>query len=190
MKLVFATHNLNKLKEIKALLPDHISLLSLGDINCTEDIAETADAIEGNALLKAEYVKKTYGYNCFADDTGLEVEALAGEPGVYSARYAGEEKDDEANVQKLLHNLENENNRKAHFKTVIALCLEEEKKTFTGICKGSILEEKRGKHGFGYDPVFKPEGEALSFAEMEMNKKAAMSHRGKAFGKLISFLEE
>ncbi|MDT0647561.1 non-canonical purine NTP diphosphatase [Zunongwangia sp. F260] len=190
MKLVFATHNRNKLKEINALLPDSITLLSLDDIDCLEDIPETADTIEGNALLKAQYVKKNYGYDCFADDTGLEVEALSGEPGVYSARYAGEEKDDEANIQKLLANLKDKQNRRAQFKTVIALSLNNNEELFTGICAGSILKEQRGTNGFGYDPVFKPEGEELSFAEMEMNKKAAISHRGKAFGKLISFLKE
>ncbi|MDT0689872.1 non-canonical purine NTP diphosphatase [Salegentibacter sp. F188] len=190
MKLVFATHNQNKLKEIKALLPESIELLSLNDINCVEDIPETADTIEGNALLKAEYVKENYGYDCFADDTGIEVEALEGKPGVFSARYAGEEKNDEANIQKLLTNLKEKKNRRAQFKTVIALCLEDNKDIFTGICKGRVLEEKRGTNGFGYDPVFKPEGEELSFAEMAMGKKAAISHRGKAFKKLISFLKE
>ena len=190
MELVFATHNRNKLKEIKALLPESIELLSLNDINCTEDIPETADTIEGNALLKAEYVKENYGYDCFADDTGLEVDVLGGEPGVYSARYAGEEKDDKANIQKLLENLKEQQNRRAQFKTVIALCLNDNRKIFTGICKGIILEEKRGTNGFGYDPVFKPEGEEVSFAEMEMSKKAAISHRGKAFNQLISYLKE
>lgn len=190
MELVFATHNQNKLKEIKELLPDNITLLSLNDINCIEDIPETADTIEGNASLKAEYVRENYGYDCFADDTGLEVEALDGEPGVYSARYAGEEKNDEANIQKLLKNLEEKDDRRAQFKTVIALNFKNNTKLFTGICKGQILEEKRGKNGFGYDPVFIPKGEELSFAEMEMSKKAAMSHRGKAFRMLISFLKE
>ncbi|MDT0678051.1 non-canonical purine NTP diphosphatase [Autumnicola musiva] len=190
MNLVFATHNKNKLAEVKALLPKHINLLSLDDIGCTEDIAETADTIDGNAILKAEYVRRRYGYDCFADDTGLEVEALAGAPGVYSARFAGDDKNDEANIEKLLKHLKGKDNRKAQFKTVIALNLKENENLFTGICKGEILEEKQGEKGFGYDPVFKPEGKDKSFAEMNMSEKTEISHRGNAFRQLISYLAE
>ncbi|MDT0644741.1 non-canonical purine NTP diphosphatase [Zunongwangia sp. F363] len=190
MELVFATHNKNKMAEIKALLPKNIKLLSLDDIGCTEDIPETADTIDGNAILKAEYVRRRYGYDCFADDTGLEVEALAGAPGVFSARFAGDEKNDEANVQKLLKHLEGKSDRRAQFKTVIALNLKDNENLFTGICKGEILEERRGAKGFGYDPVFRPEGKEQSFAEMDMGEKAAVSHRGKAFRELIAYLSQ
>ncbi|WBL20899.1 MULTISPECIES: non-canonical purine NTP diphosphatase [unclassified Zunongwangia] len=190
MELVFATHNKNKFKEIEAMLPEHITLLSLDDIGCTEDIAETADTIDGNAILKAEYVRHRYGYNCFADDTGLEVEALAGAPGVYSARYAGEQKDDKANIKKLLEQLENKESRKARFKTVIALNLKDNENLFTGICKGHITETASGAKGFGYDPVFRPEGYDRTFAEMEMQEKAKISHRGKAFSELIDYLSK
>ena len=190
MELVFATHNSNKFKEIEAMLPDHISLLSLDDIGCTEDIAETADTIDGNAILKAEYVRHRYGYNCFADDTGLEVDALAGSPGVYSARYDGDQKDDKANVAKLLEQLKDKESRKAHFKTVIALNLKNNENLFTGICEGKIIEERRGEKGFGYDPVFVPNGYDRTFAEMEMKEKAEISHRGKAFKALIDYLSK
>ncbi|WP_373056477.1 non-canonical purine NTP diphosphatase [Zunongwangia sp. H14] len=190
MELVFATHNKNKLTEIKAMLPHHIKLLSLDDIGCTEDIPETADTIDGNAILKAEYVRRRYGYDCFADDTGLEVEALAGAPGVFSARFAGDEKNDDANVQKLLEHLKGKDNRKARFKTVIALNLTNNENLFTGICQGEILEERRGKKGFGYDPVFKPDGKTQSFAEMNLREKAEISHRGKAFRDLIAYLAQ
>lgn len=190
MELVFATHNENKLIEIKALLPHYITLLSLDDIGCNEEIPETADTIEGNAILKAEHVKHRYGYDCFADDTGIEVEALNGEPGVYSARYAGEDKNDEANVKKLLKQLENENNRNAQFKTAIALNLDENENLFTGICKGEIIKKQRGDKGFGYDPVFKPIGFEKTFAEMSLNEKSEISHRGKAFRALIAYLSK
>ena len=147
MKLVFATNNLNKLKEVQALVPDHIQLLSLADIGCTEDIPETQPTIEGNAFQKAEYLVKNYGYNCFADDTGLEVHALNNEPGVYSARYAGPQRNSDDNMEKLLKNLKDKSNRKAQFKTVIALHLNGVLKTFTGICKGEILHQKQGEKG-------------------------------------------
>ena len=188
MQLVFATNNLNKLKEVKALLPKEIILLSMEDIGCQEDIPETQPTIEGNAIQKAEYIKKNYGYDCFADDTGLEVAVLNGEPGVFSARYAGEQKNPLDNMDKLLYNLKGENNRSAQFKTVIALNIKNELYTFTGLCKGIILNEKRGEKGFGYDPIFQPEGYNLTFAEMNLELKNQIGHRGKAINKLVSFL--
>ncbi len=190
MELVFATHNKNKLKEIKFLLPHYIKLLSLDDIGCTEEIPETADTIEGNAILKAEHVKHRYGYNCFADDTGLEVEALNGEPGVLSARYAGDDKNDAANLRKLLSKLENNDNRKAQFKTAIALNLNDRQNLFTGICKGEIIKESRGDKGFGYDPIFKPNDFEKTFAELSLTEKSKVSHRGKAFRELIAYLSK
>ena len=190
MKLVFATNNPNKIKEVAALLPKEINLLSLEEIGCIEDIPETADTIEGNALQKMKYVKQKYGLDGFADDTGLEVDALNGEPGVFSARYAGSIRSSEANIQKLLGKLQNKTSRKARFKTVIALCLEGEIHTFEGICRGSITSEKRGSDGFGYDPVFQPEGASKTFAEMELSEKSKLSHRGIAVRKLCAFLSE
>lgn len=187
-KIVFATNNQNKVLEIKALLPPGFEVLSLEDIGCTEEIPETSQTIEGNALQKAHFIKDKYGYDCFADDTGLEVEALSGEPGVYSARYAGEEKNDEANIKKLLVNLKDSSNRRARFKTVIALYHNDQSHTFTGICEGEILREKKGDHGFGYDPVFQPLESTKSFAEMELLEKSELSHRGKATRKLVDFL--
>lgn len=188
MKLVFATHNPNKFKEIKSMLPSHIELLSLTDIGCVEDIEETGDTIDENAMIKAEYVRNHYGYDCFADDTGLEVESLAGAPGVFSARYAGEEKNDEANIEKLLDQLKKRDDRSARFKTVIALNLKGNQNLFTGICEGTILEEKTGNSGFGYDPIFQPKGYSKSFAEMDMSEKAKISHRGIAFRELVEYL--
>lgn len=190
MKLVFASNNSNKAKEIQAQLPENIHLLSLEEIGCKEDIAETASTIEGNALLKARYVKQKYGYDCFADDTGLEVEALDGAPGVYSARYAGPQKNAEANMQKLLHELNEKSNRKAQFKTVIALCLGDEEFLFEGICKGEITTKKHGTDGFGYDPVFQPEGYKQTFAQMPMQLKNTIGHRGKAIQKLILYFKK
>lgn len=190
MKLVFASNNKNKIEEIKHQLPADIELLSLEDIGCTEDIPETADTIEGNAILKADYVTQKYGYNCFADDTGLEVEALNGEPGVYSARYAGEQKDANDNMDKLLLNLEGKSNRNAMFKTVITLNLNGEKHLFTGIVNGVITTNKTGDKGFGYDPIFKPEGLDLTFAQISMDEKAKLSHRGRAIQQLIAFLKK
>lgn len=189
MKLVFASNNKNKIAEIKQMLPKTIELLSLEDIGCTEDIPETADSIEENAILKANYVTQKYGYPCFADDTGLEVEILNGEPGVYSARYAGEQKNADDNMNKLLNNLKDKKNRMAQFKTIITLNINNEQHLFEGIIKGEIISEKRGIKGFGYDPIFVPKGFSTTFAEMEMSEKAKLSHRGIATRKLISFLE-
>ncbi len=188
IKLVFATHNKNKFKEIQALVPDHIELLSLQEIGCDEDIEETGDTIDANAIIKAEYVRSRYGYDCFADDTGLEVESLAGAPGVYSARYAGEKKDDAANRKKLLNQLEERDDRTARFKTVIALSLKDNENLFTGICEGSITKEERGENGFGYDPIFQPKGFDKTFAEMNLEEKSGISHRAKAFKELIDYL--
>ncbi|OAB78884.1 non-canonical purine NTP diphosphatase [Cochleicola gelatinilyticus] len=188
MKLVFATHNMNKFKEVKLLLPKHVELLSLNDIGCTEDIEETADTIEGNAALKASFVKQRYGFDCFADDTGLEVSALDGEPGVFSARYAGPEKDSEANIAKLLIKLKGEKDRSARFKTAIALALHDEHTMFLGICDGVITEEKKGVDGFGYDPVFLPNNFTTTFAEMSIADKNEIGHRGKAMRQLIEYL--
>ena len=164
-KIVFATNNPHKLAEVRALLTDW-EIVSLSDIGCTEDIPETATTLEGNAKLKANYITKKYHLNCFADDTGLEVEALNGEPGVYSARYAGNQSDSEANLQKVLQNLRGKSNKLAQFRTVIALNLENKTHLFEGICKGSILSKKTGVSGFGYDPIFQPKGFSKSFAEM------------------------
>ena len=189
-KLIFATHNENKLKEVQRLLPPHFKILSLDDIGCTEDIPETADSIDGNAIQKAEYIKKYYKYDCFADDTGLEVDALSGAPGIYSARYAGEEKNETANITKLLKEMENTENRKARFKTVIALKMNDHEILFQGICPGEIMRSPRGIKGFGYDPVFQPEGHSKTFAEMEMSEKSEISHRGKAMRQLIKYLSE
>ncbi|WP_267740174.1 non-canonical purine NTP diphosphatase [Myroides injenensis] len=188
MKLVFASNNKNKIKEIKNQLPDTIEILSLEDIGCMVDIPETADTIEGNALLKADYIKRHYGYDCFADDSGLEVDALNGAPGVYSARYAGEKKNDDANIDKLLATLNKEENRKANFKTVITLHFQGETYHFTGIVNGSILKDRQGNEGFGYDPIFIADGMDKSFAEIGINEKNAISHRGKAVKQLVDFL--
>jgi len=188
MKLVFATNNINKLKEVQSLIPKNIELIGLKDIDCFEDIPETQETIEGNAKQKAEYIKKHYGYDCFADDTGLEVDALNGAPGVYSARYAGPQRNANDNMDKLLHVLDNHGNRNAQFKTVIALTLNDELKTFTGICKGEITEEKRGSHGFGYDPIFKADGYEQTFAQISFDEKNQIGHRGKAVRKLVDFL--
>ncbi len=188
IELVFATQNRNKMEEIQALMPSNVKLLCLKDINCTEDIPETAETIDGNAILKAEYVKNKLGYDCFADDTGLMVDALDGEPGVYSARYAGEHKNDIANMEKLLTNMEGKKNRKARFKTVIALNLNEHEILFTGICTGTITTQPRGDQGFGYDPVFQPDGSNKTFAEMTLLEKSQLSHRSKAVRELIDYL--
>ncbi len=190
MKLVFASNNKNKIQEIQALVPNTIQIVSLEDIGCTEDIPETANTIEGNAILKANYVTEKYGYNCFADDTGLEVEALNGAPGVYSARYAGEQKDANDNMDKLLSELSDKPNRKANFKTVIALNLNGKQNLFTGIINGKIIEEKIGTNGFGYDPIFVAEGYEKTFAELTMEEKSTISHRGIAVKELILFLQK
>ena len=188
MQLVFASNNKNKIREIQLLLPDAIKVLSLEDIGCYEEIPETADTIEGNAVLKANYVTEKYGYDCFADDTGLEVEALNGEPGVYSARYAGEQKDANDNMDKLLLNLKDKTNRSAQFKTVIALNLNGGQSLFTGIVKGTIISEKIGTNGFGYDPVFVAEGYHKTFAQLTIEEKSGISHRGLAVKQLVEFL--
>ncbi len=188
MKIVFATNNKNKVKEIKALLPKDIEILSLKDIGCTEEIEETEDTIEGNAKLKADYITKNYGYDCFADDTGLEVDALNGAPGVMSARYAGEDVTYEDNVQKMLKEMKGITNRASQFRTAIALNLKGKQYLFEGICKGEILEYKKGEKGFGYDPIFQPVGFDRSFAEMSLEEKGKISHRGLAIKKLIDFL--
>ena len=190
MKLVFASNNKNKIQEIQALVPSVIQIVSLEEIGCTEDIPETADTIEGNAILKANYVTEKYGYDCFADDTGLEVVALNGAPGVYSARYAGEQKDANDNMDKLLSELKDKSNRKANFKTVIALNLNGKQNLFTGIINGKIIEEKIGTNGFGYDPIFVAEGYKKTFAELTMEEKSTISHRGIAVKELILFLQK
>ncbi|MGC4039283.1 MAG: non-canonical purine NTP diphosphatase [Flavobacterium sp.] len=189
MKLVFASNNKNKIKEIQLLLPQTIEILSLEDIGCFEDIPETADTIEGNAILKADYVTKRFGYDCFADDTGLEVMALGGEPGVYSARYAGEQKDANDNMDKLLQNLTDKPDRSAQFKTVIALNLNGKQTLFTGIIKGKIIDEKIGANGFGYDPIFVANGYDKTFAELSIEEKSLISHRGLAVMQLVDFLK-
>lgn len=190
MQLVFASNNKNKIKEIQQLVPSNITILSLEDIGCDVDIPETADTIEGNAILKANYITENYGYACFADDSGLEVDALNGAPGVYSARYAGEDKDDNKNIDKLLFELSEKTNRKANFKTVIALNLNGEQHLFTGIINGKIINERRGTNGFGYDPIFIADDYKISFAEMSMEEKSTISHRGKAVKQLINFLNK
>lgn len=187
-KLVVATNNAHKLKEIADILDEKIELLSLKDINCHVDIPETADTLEGNARQKALYIYKNYGMDCFADDTGLEVEALNGAPGVFSARYAGEDHDSEANMQKLLRELKGKENRKAQFRTAICLIMNGKEYLFEGIVKGKIIEEKRGVTGFGYDPIFVPEGYDLTFAELGNDIKNTISHRARAIEKLCLFL--
>ena len=189
-KLVFATNNAHKLEEVAAILGDQIELLSLNDIDCHTDISETADTLEGNALLKSSLIYNNYGLNCFADDTGLEVEALDGAPGVYSARYAGGKGHDaQANMLKLLHELEGKENRKAQFRTAISLILDGKNYLFEGIIKGKIIKEKRGESGFGYDPVFQPEGYDKTFAELGNDIKNKISHRALAIQKLCEFLQ-
>lgn len=190
MQLVFASNNKNKIKEIQQLLPSTIEILSLEAIGCHEEIPETSDTIEGNAILKANYVTQKYGYNCFADDTGLEVEALNGEPGVYSARYAGEQRNSDDNMNKLLENLYGKENRNAQFKTVIALNYEGKQHLFTGIAKGEITTKKSGNQGFGYDPIFRPNSYQETFADLTLETKNQISHRGKAIQLLISFFRE
>ena len=189
MTIVFATQNENKVKEIQALLPKSIVVNSLKDINCYDNIPETASTLEGNASLKSGFVLNEYAIDCFADDTGLEIEALNGEPGVYSARYAGPQRNADDNMNKLLSELEDKASRKAQFKTVIALHLNGKLKTFTGICKGGITTEKHGEGGFGYDPIFKAEGFDKTFAEISLEEKNKVGHRGKAVQLLIQFLK-
>lgn len=190
MELVFATNNKHKLEELQALLGDKIKLLSLKDIACFEDIPEEQPTLEGNANQKSAYVFEKYGYDCFADDTGLEIDALNGEPGVYSARYAGEEKSADANMQKVLEQLEKINNRSARFRTVISLIIKGKEVQFEGIVKGEIIKNERGGSGFGYDPIFQPEGYKVTFAEMDLAEKNKISHRGRAVQKLIKYLQK
>jgi XTP/dITP diphosphohydrolase len=188
MTLVFASNNKHKIKEINSLLGDSFTLLSLHDINITEDIPEEEPQIEGNALAKARFVFNTCGLNVFADDTGLEITALNGLPGVNSARFAGENKDSSANIEKVLSLLGNTENRQARFRTVIALIIEKKEYLFEGIVNGTIIREKKGTEGFGYDPIFVPEGKIRTFAEMELAEKNTVSHRARAFEKLKEFL--
>ena len=188
MKLVFATNNRHKLEEITRMLGNKYEIVSLGQIGCREEIPEDYETLQENALEKARYVKEHYGYDCFADDTGLEIEALGNRPGVYSARYAGPAKDSAANMRKVLDEMKGEENRKARFRTVIALLLDGEEHFFEGRVEGKILKQQQGEIGFGYDPIFCPEGFRQSFAEMPMDQKNQISHRGRAVSKLAEFL--
>ena len=189
MKLVFATNNQNKVNEIKSLLGEGIEIVSLKDIGCNEELPETQETLEGNALQKARYVADNYNVNCFADDTGLEIESLNGAPGVYSARYAGENCVAEDNMTKILSELDGKENRKAKFRTIVALILKGEEHSFEGQIDGSITDSKSGSDGFGYDPIFQPNGFDITFSEMSMAEKNAISHRGKAVAKLVEFLK-
>lgn len=189
MKIVFATNNKNKILEVQQLFQNVIEIISLEEIGCLEEIPETANTIEENAVMKANYVSQKYGYDCFADDTGLEVDALNGAPGVYSARYAGEQRNSDDNMNKLLKALSDKSDRNAQFKTVIALNLNGEQHLFTGIARGKITLKKTGNQGFGYDPIFQPEGYDATFAQLSLQEKGAISHRGKATEQLIAFLK-
>ena len=189
MRLVFATNNRHKLEEVRDILGSGVEVLSLSDIGCNDDIPETADTLQGNALIKARHIYNKYNVNCFADDTGLEVEALDGAPGVLSARYAGDGHNSEANMHKLLHNLTGKSNRNAQFRTVIALIIDGKEMLFDGIVKGRITEEKMGCSGFGYDPIFVPEGYSESFAQMGSDEKNSISHRYRATKKLNDYLK-
>lgn len=189
MEIVFATNNKHKLQEASQVLPENILLLNLDDIGCNEEIEETEDSFKGNALLKARYISDKYKCNCFADDSGLEVNHLNGAPGVYSARYAGEHGNSEKNMEKLLRELEGASDRKARFVTVIALILDGKEYFFEGSVEGEILAKKQGDRGFGYDPVFRPDGQTMSFAEMTSKEKNSMSHRARALAKMQDFLE-
>ncbi len=188
MKIVFATNNPNKIKEVQAQLPEHITLISLEDIGCTEAVPETQDTIKGNAIQKADYIKDHYGMDCFADDTGLEITALNGAPGVYSARYAGPQRNADDNMNLVLAELNQKAERSAQFKTVIAMHFRGELITFEGICEGKITKNKRGTDGFGYDPIFKPSGYKNTFAELSLAEKNRIGHRGKAVKKLVAYL--
>lgn len=189
-KIVFATGNKNKVKEVNEVLPASISIIGLKEIGCREDLPETSPTLEGNALQKARYVFDHFGVDCFSEDTGLEVDALDGAPGVYTARYAGPGCNPDDNIDLLLKNLSGINNRKARFKTIIALILNGEEYLFEGIAAGEIGLQRQGNGGFGYDPVFIPDGFETSFAQMESEEKNKISHRGKAVEKLVSFLEK
>lgn len=188
-KLVFVTNNAHKLEEVREVVKNDFEILSLNDIGCYEDIAETGSTLEENALIKARYVKDRYGYDCFGDDTGLEVEALGGAPGVYSARYAGDGHDAKANMRKLLKDLENVTDRKAQFRTVIALVLDGKEYLFEGKIEGAIIAEEKGSAGFGYDPIFEPNGYTQTFAELGMDIKNDISHRALAVKSLCEFLK-
>jgi len=188
MKICFATNNPKKLEEVKAALGQDFTILSLKEIGCEEELPETGDTLDYNAFEKARYVHEKYHVSCFADDTGLEVDALEGAPGVYSGRYAGEPRSDERNVELLLKNMRGKSNRSAQFRTVIALILDREEHRFEGVAKGQITLEKSGDKGFGYDPVFLPYGYKKTFAELSLEEKNAISHRGKAVRNLIDFL--
>ena len=190
MKLVFATNNSNKIAEVSNLISNQISIISLKDIGCNEDIVESEDTIIDNAILKANYIKNNYGYDCFADDTGLEVDFLNGRPGVYSKRFAGENSTDELNMKKLLECMEESKNRNARFRTVIALNINNQVITFTGVCEGEILKQRKGNNGFGYDPIFLPKGYNNSFGEMSIIEKNEIAHRSKAVKKLINYLNK
>ncbi len=190
MKLIFASQNKNKVLEVKSLMPPSVELLNLSDIHFNEDIEETETTIEGNALLKARTIYTKTGMNCFADDSGLLIDALNGLPGVYSARYAGEPKNDNANTQKVLDQLVQIENRKAHFKTVIALIISGEEYLFDGIINGTIIKEKKGANGFGYDPIFVPDGYSKTFAELEFQEKVTISHRALAVQKMMEVLRK
>ena len=189
MKIVFASNNKNKIQEIQSMLPEKIQIISLESIGCFEEIPETANTIEGNAIMKANYISQKYGFDCFADDTGLEVDSLNGQPGVYSARFAGEQRNADDNMNKLLIDLTDQSNRNAHFKTVIALNFKGKQYLFTGIASGEIILEKMGSGGFGYDPIFKPSGYENTFAELSLEIKNEISHRGKATKLLFEFLQ-
>lgn len=186
--ICFASNNTKKLEEIKSALSGEIDIISLAELGCTEELAETGDTLFHNAFQKARYVSETYGVDCFADDTGLEVVALDGAPGVYSGRFAGEPRSDERNVELLLKRMEGKENRSASFRTVIALILQGEEYSFEGKVDGVITEERFGEKGFGYDPVFRPEGYGRTFAELSMEEKNQISHRGRAVAKLVRFL--
>ena len=188
MKLVFATHNLNKLKEVKEMVPEGIEILSLSDINCTEEIEETGTTLEENARIKVTYVKDHYGYDCFSDDSGLEIDSLNGAPGVYSARYAGEDKNNDNNIKKVWKNLKDKENKSGQFRTIIAADIKGKKSLFEGIIRGTLIDEKRGEGGFGYDPIFVPTGHSKTFAELEKKVKNTISHRAKAFNFFIKDL--
>ena len=190
MKLVFATNNSNKIAEVRNLINNQIAIISLKDIGCNEDIVESEDTIIDNAILKANYIKNNYGYDCFADDTGLEVDYLNGRPGVYSKRFAGENSTDKLNMEKLLECMKESNNRNARFRTVIALNINNQVITFTGVCEGEILKQRKGNNGFGYDPVFLPKGYNNSFGEMSIIEKNEIAHRSKAVKKLINYLNK
>jgi XTP/dITP diphosphohydrolase len=188
MKILFATSNKNKALEIQKLIPEGFEILTLNDIDLQEEIPETSNTIEGNAIQKTNFIIENFGIDCFADDTGLEIEALKGEPGVYSARYAGEEKDSNKNMELVLKKMQGFSNRKARFKTVISLSLDNKSYLFEGIVEGNIRKDKIGNLGFGYDPIFEPENIGRTFAEMTIEEKNTISHRGRAFEKMIHFL--